>query len=382
MKAMILAAGQGTRMRPITLTSPKPMIPLLEKPVMQALIEHLRDSGIRDIVINTSYLSEDIQNYFKNGQSLGVNIAYSFEGEIRDGELVGEAIGSGGGIRKIQDFSGFFDETFLVLCGDAFVDFNVQELYEFHQSNDSVATILMREVDREEVPKYGVVATDASGKIQQFQEKPAVEDAISNVINTGIYMFEPSVIDYIPQDTVYDIGSELFPALVENNEPFYGLTQDFQWIDIGALPDFAACHDLILTGAVDGFEIPGEEIARDIFVNSHVSIDLDNCQITGPVYIASGCRIEPGATIEGPAAIGPGCIIEENAVIRRSYLDAYKRVSAGTTVEDTVLYAEHCIDREGNSVAIEASALKGTVYDARINTSKPDSDMKNRRKAA
>jgi len=366
MKAMILAAGQGTRMRPITLTTPKPMIPLLEKPVMQALIEHLRDSGIKDIVINTSYLSENIQNYFKNGEALGVNIAYSFEGEMQDGKLIGEAIGSAGGIRKIQDFSGFFDETFLVLCGDAFVDFDVQELHDFHQANDSLATILMKEVDREEVSKYGVVATDNNGRIEQFQEKPPVEEAISTMINTGIYMFEPAVIDYIPANTVYDIGGELFPQLVENNEPFYGLTQNFQWVDIGSLPDFATCHDMILNGEVDGFDIPGEEIGRDIFVGSHVSLDLDQCKISGPVYIASGSKIEAGAIIEGPAAIGPGCVVEEGATIRRSYLDAFKRVKTGAELSDCVLYGEHFFDREGQSCLIVESAHKSDVNDARL----------------
>lgn len=133
MKAMILAAGKGTRVRPMTNVVPKPMIPLLGKPVMESIVEHLRDSGFDQIVVNTSHLASVIQDYFRDGSHFGVQIAYSFEGQINRGELQGEARGSAGGMKRIQDFSGFFDDTFAVLCGDALVDVDFQEAVKFHR---------------------------------------------------------------------------------------------------------------------------------------------------------------------------------------------------------------------------------------------------------
>jgi mannose-1-phosphate guanylyltransferase len=199
MKAMILAAGKGTRVRPITYTIPKPMIPILQKPVMEFLLELLRQHGFNEIMVNVSHLANEIESYFRDGQRFGVQIAYSFEGRIEpDGQLVGEAIGSAGGMRRIQDFSPFFDGTFVVLCGDALIDLDLTKAVQWHREKGSIATVVMKTVPREEVSSYGVVVTDEEGRIKTFQEKPKVDEALSNCINTGIYIFEPEVLDYIP----------------------------------------------------------------------------------------------------------------------------------------------------------------------------------------
>ena len=190
MKAMILAAGKGTRVRPITYTTPKPMIPILQKPVMEFLVELLRNHGCNQIMVNVSHLAEEIENYFRDGQRFGVEIAYSFEGRIENGQLVGDAIGSAGGMRRIQDFSPFFDDTFVVLCGDALIDLDLTAALEWHRKKGSIATVVMKTVEPSEVSSYGVVVTDEEGRIKAFQEKPAVEDALSNNINTGIYIFD------------------------------------------------------------------------------------------------------------------------------------------------------------------------------------------------
>ena len=237
MKAMILAAGKGTRIRPITYTMPKPMIPILQKPVMEFLLELLRQHGFDQIVVNVSHLANEIESYFRDGQHFGVQIAYSFEGRIVDGELVGEAIGSAGGMRRIQDFSPFFDDTFVVLCGDALIDLDLTAAVKWHKAKGAIATVVMKSVPKEEVSSYGVVVTDDEGRIKAFQEKPSVEEALSTNINTGIYIFEPEVLNYIPSGQEYDIGSQLFPKLVEIAAPFYGISMDFQWVDIGKVPD-------------------------------------------------------------------------------------------------------------------------------------------------
>ena len=220
MKAMILAAGKGTRVQPITYTIPKPLIPILQKPVMEFLLELLRQHGFNQIMVNVSHLANEIENYFRDGQKFGVDIAYSFEGQIVDGALVGKALGSAGGMRRIQDFNPFFDDTFVVMCGDALIDLNLSAAVRWHREKGAIATVVMKSVPLEEVPSYGVVVTDESGRIKAFQEKPSVEEALSTDINTGIYIFEPEIFNYIPSNQEYDIGSELFPKLVEIGAPF------------------------------------------------------------------------------------------------------------------------------------------------------------------
>ncbi|MDR9403462.1 MAG: nucleotidyltransferase family protein, partial [Halothece sp. Uz-M2-17] len=211
MKAMILAAGKGTRVRPITYTIPKPLIPILQKPVMEFLLELLRQHGFDEVMVNVSHLAHEIESYFRDGQRFGVDIAYSFEGRIVDGELVGEALGSAGGIRRIQDFNKFFDDTFVVLCGDALIDLDLTEALRQHKESGAIATVITKDVPQDKVSSYGVVVTDDNNRITAFQEKPSVEEALSTKINTGIYILEPEVIDYIPPDQVYDLGSDLFP---------------------------------------------------------------------------------------------------------------------------------------------------------------------------
>ena len=252
MKAMILAAGKGTRVWPVTKTTPKPMIPIMRTPLMESLILHFRQFGITEIAVNTSYMGSDIENYFRDGRQFGVDITYSFEGKIVDGEVQAKALGSAGGMKKIQQFSGFFDDTFIVVCGDAWVDLDLAKVFEFHKAKGGIATIVLQDVPLEEVHKYGVVKRDQDMKIQAFQEKPSAEEAISNTINTGIYVFEPEIFDHIPADQEFDIGGELFPSLVEKGLDFYGISLDFQWVDVGNLTDIWQATSDILTGKNNG----------------------------------------------------------------------------------------------------------------------------------
>jgi mannose-1-phosphate guanylyltransferase len=193
MKALILGAGRGTRVQPITHSLPKPMMPVLNRPIMELLVEHLRHHGVRQILVNTSYLSGEIENYFRDGARFGVEIGYSFEGRMENGHRVDAPVGSAGAIRKIQDHSGFFDEPFFVLCGDAIIDLDLTRFAEFHHSRGAVASLAMLDVPRETVGSYGVVVAEPDGRILGFQEKPAPEEAQSTTVNPGVYLFEPSV---------------------------------------------------------------------------------------------------------------------------------------------------------------------------------------------
>ncbi|MEH2140805.1 NDP-sugar synthase [Nostoc sp.] len=366
MKAMILAAGKGTRVRPITYTIPKPMIPILQKPVMEFLLELLRRHGFDQIMVNVSHLAEEIENYFRDGQRFGVQIAYSFEGKIDDdGKLEGEAIGSAGGMRRIQDFSPFFDDTFVVLCGDALIDLDLTAAVKWHKARGAIATIITKSVPKEEVSSYGVVVTDEEGRVKAFQEKPSTEEALSTNINTGIYIFEPEVFNYIPSGIEYDIGSQLFPKLVEIKAPFYAIPMDFEWVDIGKVPDYWRAIRGVLLGEIKNVQIPGHEVAPGIYTGLNVAVNWDKVDITGPVYIGGMTRIEDGAKIVGPAMIGPNCWICSGATVENSVIFEWSRLGPGVRLVDKLVFGRYCVDKTGAAIDVQAAALDWLITDAR-----------------
>ncbi|MEG4318775.1 MULTISPECIES: NDP-sugar synthase [unclassified Microcoleus] len=365
MKAMILAAGKGTRVRPITQTIPKPMIPILQKPVMEFLVELLRQHGFDQIMVNVSHLADVIENYFRDGQKFGVQIGYSFEGRIEDGELIGEAVGSAGGMRRIQDFSPFFDDTFVVLCGDALIDLDLTAAVKWHREKGAIATIVMKSVPRDEVPSYGVVVTDDSGRIKAFQEKPSVEEALSTDINTGIYIFEPEIFNYIPSGEEYDIGSQLFPALVAAGAPFYGISMDFEWVDIGKVPDYWRAIQSVLLGEIKNVSIPGIEVRPGIYAGLNVAVNWDKVDITGPVYIGGMTIVEDGAKIVGPTMIGPNCWVCSGATVENSVIFEYSRLGPEVRLVDKLVFGRYCVDKTGAAIDLQAAALDWLITDAR-----------------
>lgn len=365
MKAMILAAGKGTRVRPLTYEMPKPMIPIIGKPVMEYLIEELARHGFNEIMVNVSHLSDKIENYFGNGDRYGVEIGYSFEGYIDDGEVQSVPLGSAGGLKRIQDFSGFFDDTFLVVCGDALIDLDLTQAVRQHWKSGAVASICTLEVPAEEVPNYGVVVCDENGRITSFQEKPTVEKALSNRVNTGIYIFEPEVLDLIPANAEYDIGSELFPKMVEMGLSFNAINLPFNWIDIGRISDYWEVNQKIMQGELRTIPMPGTEIKPGVWVGLNVSIDWDECEIQGPVYIGSGSRVEAGAMIVGPTWIGHGCHIREGARISKSIIFEYTRIGSASIVKDSVAFGRFFVDKDGKTFESENMRLDW-VSDSRI----------------
>ena len=365
MKAMVLAAGKGTRVRPITYTIPKPMIPILQKPVMEFLLELLRQHGFDEIMVNVSHLANEIEAYFRDGQRFGVQIAYSFEGRIEDGQLIGDALGSAGGMKRIQEFSPFFDDTFIVLCGDALIDVDLSKAVQWHKEKGAIATIIMKSVPKDQVSSYGVVVTDEDGRIQAFQEKPSVEEALSTDINTGIYIFEPEILDYIPSGEKFDIGGDLFPMLVEKEAPFYGISMDFEWVDIGKVPDYWHAVRGVLSGEIKNVKIPGKEVAPGIYTGLNVAVNWDKVDIQGPVYIGGMTRIDDGDKIVGPTMIGPNCHICSGATVDNSVIFEYSRIGPGALLADKLVFGRYCVDKAGTSVDVQAAALDWLITDSR-----------------
>ncbi|TVT52987.1 MAG: NDP-sugar synthase [Azoarcus sp. PHD] len=364
-KGMILAAGQGTRVRPLTKNLPKPMVPILNKPVLEYLIEHLARYGIREIMINVAFNHYKIENYFGDGHRWGVEIGYSYEGKREHGDIVPKPMGSAGGMRKIQDFGGFFDETTLVMCGDAIVDLDIGAALDEHRHKGALASVVTLDVPREQVKNYGVVVADDEGKIKAFQEKPSPEEAQSTLASTGIYIFEPKVIDMIPPGREFDIGSELFPMLVEQDVPFYAQKRFFNWIDIGRLTDYWEVLQRVLRGEVAQMEMPGREIKPGVWVGLNTSIAWDSVTIVGPCYIGSNVRIEPGVSVIGPTWIGRGCHLRAGSRVERSVLFDYTRLGEEQTVEEKILSFQYCVDRSGNATYVGDDSIDLRWGDAR-----------------
>ncbi|MDP3088401.1 MAG: NDP-sugar synthase [Methylotenera sp.] len=349
LKGMILAAGQGTRVRPLTKDMPKPMIPILGKPVMEYLIEHLARHGVKEIMINVAHLNRKIEQYFGNGQRLDVQIGYSYEGHFEHGELMPKARGSAGGMKYIQDFGGFFDQTTIVLCGDALIDLDIGAALFEHKQKKALVSIVTMEVPNSEVSNYGVVETDAEGRVISFQEKPQPSEARSNFASTGIYFFEPEAIDLIPSGEVFDIGGQLFPMLVEKGLPFYAQKRSYNWIDIGRISDYWEVLQRVLRGEIRFMDMPGKEVKPGVWVGLNTKIDWANVKIEGPVYIDSSVQIDAGAEIIGPCWISHGSHIRANSKVIRSILFEYTRISSDVEFSEMIVSATYCVDRAGET---------------------------------
>ena len=365
MKAMILAAGKGTRVRPLTYELPKPMIPILGKPVMAYLIEHLAKHNISEVMVNVSYLHEKIQQYFGDGHRFGIQIGYSFEGDISNGAIIPSPVGSAGGMRKIQYFGGFFDETTIVICGDAIVDLDISAAVAEHRRKGALVSLVAKQVPMDKVSGYGIVLTDEDGKITSFQEKPSQTEARSNLASTGIYIFEPEALSLVPSGSTFDIGSDLFPLLVERDLPFYAINHDFNWIDIGVVSDYWEVMQQVMRAEVPSMHMPGRQIKPGVWAGLNVHIDWENTNIQGPVYIGSGARIDKGTEIIGPTWISDGCHVQRGGSVIRSVLFEYTRVGQDYSVEEMIVCGEYCVDKHGRMMHVDDDACHLIWSDAR-----------------
>ena len=294
---MLLAAGLGTRLRPLTDEMAKPMIPIVNKPVMEHVVELLVDQGITKLYANLHYEADLIRSHFGNGSKWGVDIGYSYEDRL---------LGTAGGLKKLEKY--FHDGTFLVISSDVLTDIDLGPLIAFHKAKKAIATVAVTHV--EDPSQYGVVKLDNSGLIIGFQEKPNLEEARSNLVNCGVYVFEPEIFKYIPSG-FYDFGKNLFPLLLEQEEMLYGLEHDNYWLDIGAIKTYLKGNFDALTGKVK-VNIPGEQVDEKIWVGANTYIS-DTAKLCAPLCIGSKCMIKDYAMLIGPAVVGHNNSIEEGS---------------------------------------------------------------------
>lgn len=331
MKAIIMAGGEGSRLRPLTCGRPKPMVPVLNRPVMTHIVELLQKNGITDIGVTLQYQPEAIRDHFSNGAEYGVNLQYFVEET---------PLGTAG---SVKNASGFLHETFLVISGDALTDLDLSRAVEFHKKQGSMATLVLTRVD---CPlEYGVVITGKDGKITQFLEKPGWSEVFSDTVNTGIYVLEPEVLEYFAPGQKFDFSQDLFPLLLRNQKPLFGLVLTGYWCDIGNLSQYLQAHHEALSGKVN-INIPGTEVSPGVWVEEGAFINPE-ASIKGPALIGSNCQLGAGAMLEPFTVLGPGCLIQERASIKRSVLWNNVYVGTGAALRGAVV---------GNRVQVQSQA--------------------------
>lgn len=299
MKAVIMAGGFGTRLRPLTCNTPKPMAPVMNKPMMHHIVELLRSHGLNDIIATLFYSPDAITSYFGDGSGLGVNMTY----------VKAEAdYGTAGSVRNATKG---IDQRILIISGDVLTDFDLTAALRFHESSKAKATIVLTHATNPLA--FGVVITDGQGKITRFLEKPSWGEVFSDTINTGIYILEPDVMDLVPYREDYDFGKDLFPLLLRQDAGLYGYVSDGYWRDIGNLNEYQDAHIDALAGKVK-ILLDGSKTGN-VYIGEGTTISLDAVRISGSALIGKNCTIADGVTLSN-TIIGDNCVIGPGAVLR------------------------------------------------------------------
>ena len=333
MRAMILAAGLGTRLRPLTYVMPKPVAPVLNRPIVAWIAELLSSHGFGDVVTNVSYLPEQIREVLGDGSGFALQITYSEESE---------PLGTAGGVGKVRDFLSESD-SFLIISGDALTDIDLGSMREAHEANverGAIATLATKRV--EDTTQFGVAITDEEGRIQGFQEKPEPAEALSDLANCGIYMFRREIFEHFPPPDhrspagdedqppgFVDWALDVFPSLLDGDIPFYSHEIDAYWNDIGSVGEFVQGNLDALAGEV-GIEPPAPEVSSGVYAGG--GSDLDGVRVTAPVLIGADAHIGEGASLHGPVVVGDSCRLGAGAMLRECVVLPGAQVPAGGLV--------------------------------------------------
>jgi mannose-1-phosphate guanylyltransferase / phosphomannomutase len=350
MKAVVMAGGEGTRLRPLTSNQPKPMVSIVGKPCMEHILELLREHGMTDVIVTVAFLPQAIRGYFGDGESLGLEIGYSVEES---------PLGTAGSVRLAARQ---LNETFLVISGDALCDVDLSALVGFHKERGAAVTIGLKSV--ENPLEFGIVVTDEEGRIERFLEKPSWGQVFSDTINTGIYVLEPEVLRHVPSDRPFDFSKELFPYLLEMGRPLYGYVMDGYWQDIGNLDQFRQANFDALDESVR-LNIPGIRIRGNVWLGEGVEVaDLE--QIEGPALVGNYCRIAPGATAGPYSVLSNSVTLRERTRTTRSVIEASTHIGRSSLVEGAIIgrscdIRAHVRIHEGVAVGDEVTIGAETV---------------------
>jgi mannose-1-phosphate guanylyltransferase len=314
---MLLGAGLGTRLRPVTNEIPKPLVPILGQPVMGHILRLLQRHGFHDVISNVHYLPEMIQERFGDGSDYGIRLSYSHEEEL---------LGTAGGVRNVRDFLG--EGTFLIISGDALTDIDLGALWARHSEAGGIGTLALKPV--EDPSQLGVVILGDDGRIQGFQEKPDPAEALSNLGSCGIYVFEPEIFDHFPDKEFVDWAQDVFPKLLERDIPLYGHEIGDYWDDVGSLEEWRQGNFDALVGDV-AVDRTGSEISSGTWAEDSSTLG-EQVLMEPPVYIGDGCTVGSEARLTGPVVIGAGCTIGEGAVLSDVLIWQGTEVEAGSVL--------------------------------------------------
>lgn len=304
-KAVVMAGGEGSRLRPITLNIPKPLVPVANRPIMGHIIELLRAHGVTEIVTTLHYLADEIQNVFGDGSEYGVSLTHSLEDT---------PLGTAGAVKQAE--SQLSQGTFIIISGDALTDCDLTKALEFHREKGSLATIVLSRVPNP--LEFGIVMTQPDGKIDRFLEKPGWGEVFSDTVNTGIYILEPEIFDYIHPHTNTDWSKDVFPKLLAENKPMYGFVMEQYWCDVGTLEQYREAQEDFLQRKLS-ISMAGTEISPGIWVGENTVID-ESAVLESPICIGSNVRIKRKALIGAGSVIGDSCLVEEGAQVERSVI--------------------------------------------------------------
>ncbi len=339
MRAVLMAGGSGTRLRPLTCDLPKPMVPMLNRPIAEHIINLLKRHHITEIIATLYYLPDVMRDYFQDGSDFGVQMTYAVEEE--------QPLGTAGCVKNIQQW---LDDTFVTISGDAITDFDLQAAIAFHREKKSKATLILTRVPNP--VEFGVVITDKDGKIKRFLEKPSLSEIFSDTVNTGTYILEPEVLDYLPENEESDFSKDLFPLLLEKGEPMYGYVADAYWCDVGHLEAYREAQYDGLDKKVK-LNFPYHEKSAGIWLGNNTHID-SSAVIETPVLIGDNCRIGARVKIEAGTVIGDNVTIGADADLKRPII-----WNGATVGEEAHLRA--CIISRGTRIDRRAQALEGSV---------------------
>lgn len=340
MKAVIMAGGEGTRLRPLTRSTPKPLVPVVHRRCIDYGLQSLARAGVTEIIVTTSYKADMIVDALEATDVPGLSMLFSFERA---------PMGTAGGVAKVVPF---LNDTFIVMSADVLANVDIGAMVEFHKEKGAHATMALTTVEK--VSEYGVVGLDDDGRIQRFQEKPTPEEAFSNLINAGIYVLEPHVMGHVPQDTKFDFSKNLFPILLENDQPMYGHALEGLWMDIGRPRDLILANQRVLT------EVP-------IPMTMHAVPDG-----VGPgVWTSASVQYGQGVVVEGPSMLEHMVVIGDGVRVEGSFLHKNVNVGTGSVVKDSLVlegchimphsHVEDCIIDAGTTVGEGARLLRTNV---------------------
>jgi mannose-1-phosphate guanylyltransferase/mannose-1-phosphate guanylyltransferase/phosphomannomutase len=326
---MVLAAGLGTRLRPLTYEITKPMVPVLDRPVMEHIVDLLARHGFDEVIANLHYFPDSIREHF------GERLSYRYEEEL---------LGTAGGVRECAEFFG--SDPFLVISGDALTDIDLGALAERHRSSGGIATLSVKKVP--DTREYGVVLHDRDGRITGFQEKPAPEEALSDLGNCGIYVFDPQIFDYFPDRPFVDWAQDVFPVLLENDVPFHIHEVGEYWNDVGSLAELRQGTFDALRGELR-LQVEGVEVAPGITVAGESPL-RDDTEAEGPVWVGRDVRIGAGVRLMGPVVLGDGATVGDSAQLRESI------IFPGTDVADDAILIGAIAGHAGILASLRRSA--------------------------